>query len=72
MQTSCDKEFEIKQQKLQATEKMASFERITSELKQLRKEREKAINERYSFVMEINKKVNLIEAKEQEVRDLQE
>lgn len=72
MQTNCDKEIEIKQSRVQFAEKLASFERVAAELKELRKEREKAINERYSLVMEINKKVNLIESKDQEVRDLQD
>jgi hypothetical protein len=41
MQANCDKEIEIKQHKVQAADKMASFERMTSELKELRKDREK-------------------------------
>lgn len=72
MQANCDKEIEIKQIKTQAAEKAASFERMAAELKELRKDREKSIDERYSLVMEINKKVNLLEEKSQEVQDLRE
>lgn len=53
-------------------DKAASFDRLTTELKELRREREKAINERYSLVMEINKKVTLLDERQQEAKELQE
>lgn len=34
------------------------FDKLNTEVKELRREREKQINERYSLVMDINKKVN--------------
>ena len=58
MQANCDKEVEIKKIKTQALEKQATFEKAQNELKELRREREKQINERYALVMDINKRVN--------------
>lgn len=72
MQANCDKDIEIKTLRNQVQEKAVSFDRITGELKELRREREKAINERYSLVMDINKKVSQLEEKEQDMKELQE
>ena len=58
MQSNCDKEMEIKQFNTLNIEKQVSFDKLNSEVKELRKEREKQINERYALVMDINKKVN--------------
>lgn len=41
MQSNCDKEMEIKQFKTLNIEKQVSFDKLNSEVKELRKEREK-------------------------------
>ena len=64
MQANCDKEVEIKSIKSQAAEKTSAFDKQSSELKELRREREKQINERYALVMDINKRVNQLEEKQ--------
>ena len=46
------------------------FDKLNTEVKELRREREKQINERYSLVMDINKKVNQLEEKSSEIQNL--